>query len=253
MINKYLGIIENASKHGPAIDGMLEAVHWFMLALFIGWTAFFIYTLLRFRRSKSPKADYVGVTSHNSTYAEILVGIIEAILLICFAFPLWGKQVNEFPQEKDATVVRIIAEQFAWNIRYPGADAEFGKQDINLVSSENPLGCDPNDAKGKDDIAVLNEMHVPLGKPVIIFLSSKDVIHSFCVRQMRMTQDAIPGMVIPLWFEPIKTGKFEIACAQLCGMGHYKMRGLLIVDSPADYDKWLKAQAPAGSGGGGYD
>lgn len=251
MINKALGIIDNAAKHGPAVDDMLEFVHWFMLALFVGWSIFFIYTLIRFRRSRNPKADYVGVTSHASTGVEVGVVIIEAILLICFAFPLWGKRVNEFPSQKDATVVRIVAEQFAWNVRYPGADGDFGKQDISLVSGENPLGIDSTDEKGKDDIAMLNEMHVPVNKPVIVYLSSKDVIHSFCIRQMRMTQDAIPGMVIPVWFEPINTGKFEIACAQLCGMGHYKMRGWMIVDTQADYDKWLKEQVPEASGGGG--
>lgn len=260
IINESLGIVPNASQHGPQVDFMLEFVHWFMLALFIGWTVFFFYTLIRFRKSRNPKADYVGVTSHKNTWIEGGVVIIEAVLLLVFAFPLWGQRVNQFPDDRDpgkVTKVRVIAEQFAWNFRYPGVDGEFGKQDPHFVSSDNPFGLDPDDAKGKDDFASsLNEMHVPVNKPVIIDISSKDVIHSYCVRQMRMTQDAIPGMSIPVWFTPIKTGKFEIACAQLCGIGHAKMRGFLVVETQEEYDKWLKDQAASGAaagGGGGYD
>jgi cytochrome c oxidase subunit II len=253
-LNQALGIIENAAEHGPQIDTMLEFVHWFMLLLFIGWSAFFVYCLFRFRKAKNPKADYTGVTSKKSLYVEVGVIVVEAVLLLGFAFPLWGKRVNEFPSDKDSTVVRVIAQQFQWNFQYPGPDGVFGKQDFNLVTSENPYGFDPADPAGKDDFVVAKAMHVPLGKNVIVYITSRDVIHSYSIRQMRITQDAIPGIQIPAWFKPIKTGMFEILCAQLCGNMHYAMRGELHVDSVEDYDKWVKEQvASGGAGSGSYD
>ena len=247
MINKALGILENASEHGPQVDLLLEIVHWFMLILFVGWSIFFVYALIRFRKSKHPKADYTGVTSHNSTYIEIGVVVIEAVLLLGFAFPLWAKRVNEFPTGKDVVEVRITAQQFTLNISYPGPDRVFGKRDFSFVNAKNPLGLDPNDPQGKDDItAPEKDLHLPVNKSAIIHLTSKDVIHSFTVRQMRITQDAIPGMSIPTWFKPIKIGKYEIACAQLCGNGHHTMNASLTVESEEDFNKWLKEQAASG-------
>lgn len=252
MINKYLGILQNASEHGAAVDNMMEIVHWFMLLLFVGWSVFLIYVLCRFRASRNPKASYVGVTSKTSTYLEAGVVVIEAILLLGFAFPLWAKRVNEFPRE-NAIEVGVVAQQFAWNFIYPGPDKKFGRRAANLVTSENPLGLDSDDPDGKDDIFSLNQMHLPLGKPAILHISSKDVIHSFSVRQMRITQDAIPGLSIPSWFTPTRAGQYEIACAQLCGNQHYTMRGFLTVETGEQFDNWLKTAAASGSGGGSYD
>ena len=116
----------------------------------------------------------------------------------------------------------------------------FGKQDLHLIGASNPFGYVADDPNGKDDIRGLNEIHVPLNKPVIIYLSSKDVIHSLKIIPMRVTQDAIPGMRVPLWFKPTQAGKFQIDCAQLCGAGHYSMSvGTLVVDLPQDYEKWI--------------
>jgi len=251
MINKYLGILQNASQHGSEVDNLFEYVHWFMLLLFVGWAAFFICALIRFRRSRNPQADYVGVTSKTSTYVELGVVVVEAILLLGFAFPLWARRVNEFPLKENATVVYAVAQQFAWNFRYPGPDGILGKQDANLVSANNPFGLDQGDPHGKDDIVTLNQMHVPVNKPVIVHISSKDVVHSFAVRQMRVTQDAIPGMSIPFWFTPVRMGTYEISCVQLCGIGHYQMRGFLTVDTPENYERWLKEQAAATESNGG--
>ncbi len=247
MINKALGILENASEHGPQVDFLLEIVHWFMLILFVGWSIFFVYALIRFRKSKNPKADYVGVASHRSTYIEIGVVVAEAVLLLGFAFPLWAKRVNEFPTGKDVVEVWVTAQQFTWNISYPGPDRVFGKRGFSFVRAGNLLGLDPNDPKGKDDIeAPEKDLHLPVNKSAIIHLTSKDVIHSFTVRQMRITQDAIPGMSIPTWFKPIKEGTYEIACAQLCGNGHHTMKGILTVESEEKFNKWLKEQAASG-------
>ena len=243
VINEFLGMPPNASEHGYQIDHIIEFSHWFMGALFIGWSAYFAFVLIRFRKRRHPKADYQGIKSGISTHLEFSVVLIEAVLLIGFAIPLWAKRVNQFPEAKDAILVHAVGQQFNWSFHLPGPDGEFGHRDIHLVTNSNPLGLDPNDPAGKDDIVTLGELHVPINRPVIIELSSKDVIHNFALVHMRIAQDAIPGSLIPMWFKPIKTGTYEIICGQLCGLGHYGMKGTLVVDEPAEYQAWLKERA----------
>lgn len=257
---------ELASAHGGEIDNALFLVHWLMLALFAGWLSFFLYVLWRFRRARNPVADYRGVTSHRNTWIEIGVAVAETVLLVGFSVPLWADRVAHFPAESESTVVRIKAEQFAWNMHYPGADGVFGRTKIDLVKSEtNPLGIDRQDPAAKDDITTVNQLHLPVGKPAILHLSSKDVIHSFGQAEMRVKQDVIPGLEIPLWFTPTvttddmrrKKGKpdwsYEIACAQLCGLGHYRMRGFVTVHSSQAFQAWLDEQAAAQAGAGEGD
>jgi cytochrome c oxidase subunit 2 len=243
LINEFLGQPPNASAHGYQIDHILEFCHWFMGALFVGWSAFFIYVLIRFRRGRQPNANYKGVTSGISTHLEFSVVLIEAVLLLGFAIPLWAKRVNEFPPGKEALVVHVVAQQFSFNYHLPGPDGQFGRRDASFVTNSNPVGLDPNDPAGKDDIVTQGELHVPVNRPVIIELSSKDVIHDFFVPSMRIAGDAIPGSLIPIWFTPIKTGTDEVICGQLCGLGHYGMKGTLVVDTPQDYQAWLKERA----------
>ena len=204
-MEQYLGLPPDGSAHGPAIDHLIGLMHWVMLVLFVGWGTFYLYTLIRFRRSKNPTASYTGVKSHVSNYLEVGVLLVEVILLVGFSIPLWSKRVDSFPAEKDAIVVRVVAEQFAWNIHYPGKDGKFGKTSPSLIDGENPLGLDRNDPDAKDDITTINQLNLPVNRPVIIYLSSKDVIHSFNLPAFRVKQDAIPGMRIPLWFTPTKT------------------------------------------------
>src|SRR6476646_6396827 len=228
LINEFLGQPANASEHGYQIDHILEFCHWFMAALFIGWLIFFLFVLVRFRRSRHPVADHEGVTSGISTHLEFAVVLIEAVLLVGFAVPLWAKRVNQFPETRDAILVHAVGQQFNWTFHLPGPDGIFGRRDVDLVSNSNPLGLDSNDPAAKDDIVVPGELHVPVNRSVIIELSSKDVI---------------PGSIIPMWFKPIKTGTYEVICGQLCGLGHYSMKGSVVVDTPADYQAWLKERA----------
>src|SRR6476646_4577802 len=160
MMRQILGLPVLASEHGQQVDNLIIYVHWLMIVLFVGWIAYFAYALFRFHRSRNPKADYVGVKNHASNYIEGAVVIVEAVLLIGVAVPLWAKSVDKFPQESESTVVQVVAQQFNWNLRYPGKDGTFGKQDMHLVSSANVFGVDPADEKGKDDVSVANEMHV---------------------------------------------------------------------------------------------
>jgi cytochrome c oxidase subunit 2 len=236
---------EEASAHAAQLDNLTALVHWLMIVLFVGWGIFFVYALIRFRKGRSPQASYGGAKGHFSTYGEAGVALIEVLLLVVFAVPIWAKRVNAIPPESGSTVVRVVAEQFAWNVQYPGKDGIFGRSDVKFIATgTNPLGLDPDDPAGKDDIVMLNELHLPVNKPVIIKLTTKDVIHSFTLPQMRVKQDAIPGQVIPIWFEPVKIGQWDIACAQLCGLSHYRMRGSYTVESQADFDKWQADNAP---------
>ena len=236
------------SAYAVSIDNPTAraAADMLMIALFIGWLCYFFLSLYKFRSSRNPKADYMGVRSHASSYLEIAVAGVEVVLLVLVALPLWYRHAAGFPDKSESTVIYIAAQQFAWNARYAGQDGEFGRQDMNLVKSDNVFGVDPADPKGKDDVQVLNELHVPVNKPVICYISSKDVIHSFRIIAMRVTQDAIPGMMIPIHFKPVKEGRYQINCAQLCGNGHASMAGgYLIVESQAAFDKWLASKSGA--------
>jgi cytochrome c oxidase subunit 2 len=214
-----------------------------MAVLFVGWSAFFVYVLVRFRRGAHPVAMHRGMRGRWSTWIEGGVLAAEIVLLAYFSVPVWSARVDAFPSEQQSTVVRVVAEQFAWNVHYPGADGRFGRTDAALLGPSNPLGLDRSDAAAKDDITTINQLNLPVDKPVIVHLSSKDMVHSFALPQMRVKQDAIPGIAQPVWFTPTRIGKWEIACSQLCGLGHYRMRGFYTVQTRADYDAWLAEES----------
>ena len=254
-MEKFLGLPDLASAHGARLDHLTGLVHLLMLVLFVGWFAFFVFLLVRFRRGRNPQASYDGLKTHATSWLEGGVALAEAILLIGFSIPLWSQRVDAFPAEKDATVVEVVGEQFAWNVHYPGPDGVFGRRRVDLVDAQsNPLGLDPDDPAGKDDVTTINQLHLPVNKPAIVHLTSKDVIHSFMLPEMRVKQDAIPGVETPLWFVPNVTTddmrqrkgddkySFEIACAQLCGIGHASMHGYLTVDTPEEYAAWMSAE-----------
>ena len=258
-ISHYLGLPINAASHGSMIDSMIGWTHWLMLILFVGWGIYLIITIIKFSEKNHPKADYNGVQSHYSQYVEYGVIIFEAFLLIGLSIPLYSQIKTSLPNDNDVHHIKVIAQQFAWNIHYPGADGEFGKTEINLVDEEtNPIGLDRSSPFGADDIVSLNQLHLPVNKQVMIHLSSKDVIHSFGIPEMRIKQDAIPGMIIPFFFTPTMTSAeflnkikgtardkmgYEIACAQLCGNSHYTMRGYVTVDTEDQFNTWLAEQS----------
>ncbi len=160
-----------------------------------------------------------------------------------YAIPAWATRVRDFPADSEAVVVRVTGEQFAWNVHYPGNDGRFGRRDIKLVGADNPIGLDRTDPDAKDDITTTNQLNFPVDRPILVHLSSKDVIHSFGLVEMRVKQDAIPGMDIPVWFIPNRIGDYELACSQLCGLGHYRMRGFVSVKTDADFKTWLAEEA----------
>jgi len=254
------GLPISLSEAGPGIDEIIVLSHWLMLVLFVGWGSFFIISLVKFRASKNPDADHMGVKSHLSSVLEVAVAVIEIVLLIGFAFPIWANRVNDVPTSGEGAVhIRVVAQQYAWNIHYPGADGIFAVSKPELIDEvNNPIGLDRSSPGSGDDFYTINQMHIPVNKKIRIDLTTKDVIHSFKLPELRVGQDAIPGMSIPVHFKANTTsveflkkmvgtpreGKgLEIACAQLCGLGHYRMRGYLTIDTEDDYNLWLELQA----------
>jgi cytochrome c oxidase subunit II len=240
---EWLGQPVGASSHAAEVDRIMAIVHWLMAALFVGWGGFFVYVLVRFRRGRQPKASYEGARGRYATLVEGGVLLAEIILLAFFSIPFWSTNVDALPAEQGSTIVRVVAEQFAWNVHYPGPDGMFGRTNIKLVDPDNPLGLDRNDPMAKDDITTVNQLHLPVGRPAIIYLSSKDVVHSLGMPQMRVKQDAVPGFVQPVWFTPTQTGRWEVACSQLCGLAHYRMKAFYTIHTPETYAAWLKEEA----------
>ncbi len=256
---QYFGLPLNASIQGEYVDNANVLMHWLMLILFLGWGTFFIVSLIRFRASKNKTADYTGVKSHMSSLLEAAVAIIEIIALFGFSYPVWAYRVNDIPDYRDAENIRVVAQQFAWNIHYPGEDGLFGTTRSDLVDEQdNPIGLDRGSPNASDDFYTINQLHIPVHKTIRIDLTTKDVIHNFKLPELRVSQDAIPGMLIPVHFEATMTSKefletvkgthregmgLEISCAQLCGLGHYRMKGFLTIHDQDGYDSWLDEQA----------
>jgi cytochrome c oxidase subunit 2 len=246
----------DASNQGAGIDRLNWMIHLLMGVLFFGWVGYFGYVLFRFSRKVNPTADYTGVKSHISNYIEGLVALVEGVLLIGLAIPLWAHAVQNFPEEKDNPVhIRVIGQQFLWNAWYPNPEMQGtnGFGDLDVTSGNVTL--DMKDAKSKGNFIIKNDLVVPENRPVIVHISSRDVIHCFASKPLRVTQDAIPGLNIPAWFNAHVKGKYWIQCAQLCGNGHYSMRGSITVVSKEEYEKFLAENSKSASqgGGGGYE
>ncbi|MDE2511484.1 MAG: cytochrome c oxidase subunit II [Elusimicrobia bacterium] len=271
MNNYGWGLPVAASTYAGKIDFGIYVIHVAMIGIFVLWGIFFAYLLIKYRQrpgvpavredhddtpakisipdslSKFPFAQllYKNSGELKSLAPDLIVMLFEIVLIVFYALPVWSSIKMKFPDEKNAVVIRVVAEQFGWNVQYPGPDGSFAKGSPDLVHFNNPLGIDRKDPDAADDVIVANEIHMPVNRPVLIKLTSKDVIHDFFVPEFRIKQDAVPGMEIPVWVEPNRIGHYELACAQLCGFGHSLMRGDVYVDSQEDYDKWLKSRLAA--------
>jgi cytochrome c oxidase subunit 2 len=195
-------------------------------------------------RERGRAVRYVHGNTGIEAAGAIVIGIVFIILAI-MGQKVWAG-LHIAPAAAGSMPIEIMGEQFAWNVRYPGPDGKFGQTSPTLYDPiENLVGIDPKDPAGKDDFVILNNLVVPVGQPIELRLRSKDVIHSFFMPALRIKQDSVPGMQIPLRFQAEKVGNYEIACAELCGLGHYRMRGMLQVMEPAAYAAWLQEQAAA--------
>lgn len=227
-----------ASEHASLLDGVLFSVHAHMLLVFVLWLAVFIVALIRFRRGANPEASQ---SAAKGLWVWIAIGLVivgDVIILATQALPAWAARNSPPPAGAQPIEIRVTAEQFAWNIHYPGPDRQFGRTRQDLVSATNPIGIDRDDPSAQDDIGLLNVLMLPVNRTAIIQLASRDVIHSFTLNEMRVKQDVSPGMTSRVWFTPIVVGDWEIACSQLCGLGHYRMRGEYHIVEQSAWDRW---------------
>ena len=241
---EWMGLPKNYSQHGDTVGHMIDVVTWFMIALFIGWTIFFIVTLILFREKKNPKASYYGVKSHLSTHLEVGVIIVEAVLLLGFAIPLWNERTDSYDRvlTENPVRVRAVGFQFNWNFHYAGEDGKFGYIDRTLVSSKGDPCLVPEDKNGWDDF-VSDRLRIPVDRPVILQVTSTDVIHNFAIIPMRIQQDAFPGKDIPMWFTPIEEMETSVVCGQLCGAGHANMVTTMTVESQKSFNDFHKSRS----------
>ena len=233
-----------ASDHGAGIDRMLRYLLLSVGALYVVGNAVLGYFVWRFCRQEKVTLRMASKQAERrwSLIPAVAIMLVAESGVFALGLPVLGRYYSVPPE--DTLTVELTAEQFAWNIRYAGADGKFGRATPRLMTLNNPIGLDAQDAASRDDIVLLNDIHLPVNRPARIRLRAKDVIHSFFVPDFRVKQDAVPGMTIDIWFVPTQTGIFELACNQLCGFGHYTMRGLVTVVSAEDFENWLREQSP---------
>ena len=207
--------------------------------VFAAVNLFLAYCVIKYRYKKDAKADY---EPENKKLEYWLTGLttIGIVAMLAPGLFVWDKFVDV---PEDAHIVEAVGQQWHWTYRYPGEDEKLGEVDAERISSENPFGIDPEDPNGQDDIIVYNaEAHIPIDQPVKFLLRSKDVLHNFTIAQFRVKMDMVPGMTSFMWLQPTKTGRFELLCEELCGVGHFAMRGAVVVDEQKDFDSWLAKQ-----------
>ena len=208
---------ENVSTYGPQIDRLFWVILWITGIFFFIVEGCLLFFVLKYRARPGSKASYV----HGNTALEVIWTLIPALILVGLTLAsqqLWVRIRSPKHIPPGAMEVEILAEQFAWNVRYPGTDGQF---------------------ETADDVTSLNQLHLPVGKPVLLKLKSKDVIHSLFLPEFRGKQDAVPGLPTQIWLQATKAGQFEIRCAELCGLGHYRMRGFVTTESPQEFQAWL--------------
>ena len=217
----WMKLPEQASTYASSIDNMFHLIMWITGIIFVIVEAILLFFLIKYRHREGRQAHY----THGNNRVEVVWTIVPALICVVLALlsrHLWEDIKEHMPH--DAVEIHVTGEQFAWNFRYPGPDGKFDTA---------------------DDILTLNQLHFPVGKPVVVTLTSKDVIHSFFLPEFRVKQDLVPGMKTRIWFEANRVGHWELACAELCGLGHYRMKGFVTVDTAEDYQKWLAEQASA--------
>jgi len=226
---------EAATVGAKKIDTLLNFIFYLTAAVFVLTQSVYIYYLVKYRKRPGSKAYY----SHGNNKLEIIWTAIPTAIflgLVIYSNRLWSELHS--PPPEGSVKVDVVSYQFGWDMRYAGADGQLGKVDVRSYSVDNKFGLVPDDAAGDDDFSS-TELVIPVNKPVHIYLHSRDVIHSFYVPQFRLYQAAVPGRTIAwVWFEPTRTGNFELACSQICGSGHYNMKAPIRVVTQEEFEKW---------------
>jgi cytochrome c oxidase subunit 2 len=221
------------------IDDTIIITFWITGVVFTAILLFMAYCVYRFRHEKGRRAVYEPENKKLEWWLTIGTGAGVAAMLAPGLF-VWNQFVT-VPQ--GASEFEVVGQQWQWSYRFPGKDGRLGTSDIKHVSYENPLGLNPADPNGQDDVVIQGgDLHLPVGKPVKVLMRSIDVVHNFYVPQFRAKMDMVPGQVTYFWFTPTRTGTFEVLCAELCGVGHAFMRGKVVVDKESDHQAWLQGQ-----------
>ncbi len=236
------GVPELASDRAY-LDSLYNVILWITGVVFILYQVALGYVIWRFRGNRP---DASSSYWHESHRLEMFWTVGTAVILIPIVFVginYWDR-VNA-PAPDDAVTVMAVGAQFQWDFHYPGADGRFGRFDPQLYAIDNQVGLDHADPAAADDWVLTNQLVLPVDRPARILLRSKDVQHAFFLPNFRVKRDLVPGMTTEVWFTPIQTGSYEVACAELCGLGHYRMRAFLEVMGEGDYQAWLAENAPA--------
>lgn len=221
------------------IDDTLIITFWITGVVFIAIVLFMAYCVFRFRHREGQRAAYEPESTRLEWWLTIVTGIGVAAMLAP-GLVVWHQFVAV---PEDASEVEVVGQQWLWSYRLPGEDGQLGTTNIRNVSYENPLGVDAVDANGLDDLVIEGgELHLQIGQPVKMLLRSIDVLHNFYVPEFRAKMDMVPGQVTYFWFTPTRTGTFDVLCAELCGVAHGYMRGIVVVDEESDYQAWLQEQ-----------
>jgi len=222
-----------------AIDDTISITFWVTGFVFVAVNLFMAWVAFRYRNRAGARARY----EPENKKLELWLFVVTAVGVAAMLAPglvVWARFVDV---PKDAAEVEAIGQQWHWMYRFPGKDGKLGTVDAQFVSSDNPFGMNPADPNGQDDVLVANpEVHLPLGKPIKLLLRSKDVLHNFSVAQIRVKMDLVPGLVTHAWFTPTRTGSFDLLCEELCGIGHFAMRGRMVVDEERAFEDWLDRQ-----------
>jgi cytochrome c oxidase subunit 2 len=227
------------ASNWSSMDDTIVLTFWVTGLVFIAITIFMIYCVIKYRYSENKKAAYEPEHKGLEAWLVILT-TIGVIILLAPGLKVWNDFINV---PDDAHEVEVVAQQWQWSYRYPGIDGKLGTADIKHINADNPLGVNPDDPNGQDDIITSgSQLHLPIDKPVKVLLRSKDTLHNFYVPQFRAKMDIVPGLVSSIWLTPIREGTFEVLCAELCGVGHYNMRSHVVVESAIAYDTWLYEQ-----------
>ena len=224
-----------ASNWG-AMDDTINITFWITGFVFVAVNLFLAYAVVRYRYRKGARAAYEPENKKLEGWLTGLTTVGIAAMLAPGLF-VWANFVDV---PKDAAVFEVVGKQWHWGYRFPGKDGVMGTVDARHVSDKNPFGMNPNDPNGQDDVLISSpEVHLPIGKPVKALLRSIDVLHNFAVPQFRAKMDLVPGLVTYIWFTPIRTGKFDLLCNELCGVGHFVMRGSVVVEDETSFQAWL--------------
>ena len=221
------------------VDTTLIITFWITGLVFVAVLFFTAYCIVRFRHRAGQQALYEPENKRLEWWLTVATAVGVIAMLTPGLF-VWHQFVTV---PHDATEVEVVARQWSWSYRLPGKDGRLGTSDVRNISADNPLGLNPNDPNGKDDIVVESgDLQLPMHKPVKLLLRSIDVLHNFYIPEFRGKMDMIPGAVTYYWLTPTRTGTYDILCFELCGVGHSQMRGQVVVSDDAPYQDWLAQQ-----------